>query len=137
MRNHVDRAPIHPQSRTARLSIYIGVPVLVLLISLLAYLAYSHWYQPDQGWAAYQGTILKTRVVPVGPIDSEFQPGILYRVDVDVAWNENGSPREGWVPTVKTGRDQAWLALWTAQQGKRCIVRQSPHNPSARLASFQ
>jgi hypothetical protein len=136
MSDHAARLEPKRQSRTARLAIYIGVPVLVLLIWILARLGYLHWYPIDQGWPAFQATVVSTRVVPVGPIDNAYEPGILYRVEVDAAWNDGGSRYEAWVPTEKTNRDRAWLALWAAQQGKRCIVRQNPHNPSARLASF-
>ena len=130
------RTPIQTQSRTARLSIYIGVPVLILLISILARNAYRHWYQPDQAWPVFQATVLKTRVVPVAPIDSPYQPGVLYRVEIDAAWSDGSSRHEAWDPAQRTGRDEAWLALWASQQGKHCIVRQSPRNPSAHLAFF-
>lgn len=81
--------------------------------------------------------VIDTRVVRTNILESYWGNSIVYRVEIDATWNENGTIRQAWVPATKTGTDRAWLALWAAQQSKRCTVRQSSGNPSTRLAHFQ
>lgn len=130
-------AAIRPQSRTARMAAYLLLPVLTVLTLLVAPRVYRRWFRPDDAWPSWSAQVLGTRVVRITPVESSYGNSFVYRVEIDAAWTENGSRHEAWVPTNKVDRDQTWLALWAAQQGKHCIIRQSPRNPSARLASFQ
>lgn len=136
MSNHAARPHPRLQSRTARLTGYLFVPLVVALTIAFAPRVYRRWFLPDDAWQSYSGRVIGTRVVRSAISDSYWGNSIVYRVEIDAAWTENGSAREAWVPTMKTGTDRAWLALWTAQQGKHCIVRESPRNPAARLAYF-
>lgn len=130
-------AAIYPQSRTARMAAYVLLPVLTVLTLVLAPHVYRRWFLPDDAWRSWSAQVLGTRVVRTTPVENLYGSSSLYRVEIDAAWTENGSRQEAWIPTNKVDRDQAWLALWAAQQGKRCVIRQSPRNPSARLAFFQ
>lgn len=133
----VAAAANRPQSRTARMAAYLLLPVLTAVTLVLAPHVYRRWFLPDNAWPSWSAQVLGTRVVRTSPVENSYGSSFLYRLEIDAAWTENGSRREAWIPTNKTDRDQAWLALWAAQQGKRCVVRQSPRNPSARLAFFQ
>lgn len=137
MSNHAARPHPKQQSRKGRLVGYLFVPVVVMLTVALAPFIYRHWFLPDDAWPSFPAQVLSTRVVPAGTLESPWGQPFLYRLEIDAAWTENGSRLEAWVPTNKMDRNRAWLALWAAQRSKHCIVRQSPHNPSARLAFFQ
>ena len=130
-------AAIRPQSRTAKMAAYLLLPVLTVLTLVIAPHVYRRWFLADDAWQSWSAQVLGTRVVRTAPVENSFGSSFLYRVEIDAAWTENGSRQEAWIPTNKVDRDQAWLAVWAAQQGKRCVVHQSPRNPSARLASFQ
>ena len=134
---HLAAAAIQPQSRTARMATYLLLPVLTVVTLVLAPHVYRRWFLPDEAWPSWSAQVLGTRVVRTAPVENSFGSSFLYRVEIDAAWTDNGLRREAWIPTNKVDRDQAWLALWAAQQGKRCVVRQSPRKPSARLAFFQ
>lgn len=123
-------------SRAGRLAIFVGIPVLFLLLVFLLRQTYVQWFLPDRSWTSYPAQVVNTRVVRATVVETSHGSSFLYRVEVDAVWTDNGGPHEAWIPTEKTDRDQAWLALWASQQSKHCIVRQSPGNPSARLAFF-
>lgn len=133
----VPPAVIHPQSRTAKMATYLLVPVVTVLTLVLAPHVYRRWFMANNAWPSWSAQVLGTRVVRTTPVENSYGSSFVYRVEIDAAWTENGSRQEAWVPTTKTDRDQAWLALWAARQGKHCVVRQSPRNPSARLAFFK
>lgn len=135
MSKHTTR-PRSEATSPARIAGYLLVPVVVVLTIAVAPRLYNHWFLPNDTWRSYPAQVIGTRIVRVGPSDSPWGYSILYRAEIDAAWSKDGLHREAWVPTTKLSRDQAWLALWIAQQGKRCIVRESPSNPSARLAYF-
>lgn len=133
----VPAAANHPQSRTKRIAAYLLLSVLTVLTLVLAPHVYRRWFLPENTWPSWSAQVLGTRVVRTTPVENLYGSSSVYRVEIDAAWTENGSRQEAWIPTNKVDRDQAWLALWAAQQGKRCVIRQSPRNPSARIASFQ
>lgn len=115
---------------------YVGLPVVIVATLILSPRIYRLWYLPNNSWPSYPARVVATRVVRDGFWNSYWDSGLEYRVDVDAVWVDSGTRREAWVPTLKRSRDQAWLTLWASRQQKFCFVRQSPHNPSARIAFF-
>ncbi|MGB6134206.1 MAG: hypothetical protein WBG54_20680 [Acidobacteriaceae bacterium] len=115
---------------------YVGIPLLIVATLILAPRIYHRWILPNDSWPSYTARVLATRVVTAGTSENPWGTSFLYRVDVDAAWTDNGIRREEWVPTTKLSRNRDSLAYWASRQGKICVVRQSPRNPSARIAFF-
>jgi hypothetical protein len=133
--NHAARTRVEPKNGWGKIIPFVGVLAVLTLVA--GPWIYHWWSLPDDSWPAYEGQVLETRVVMVGPTDSQYGNSVLYRVEVRAAWMENGMRQDAWVPTRKTGGDKTYLALWASQQGNECSVRVAPRNPGERMAFFR
>jgi hypothetical protein len=115
--------------------VYLGLPVLVVASLALFPGIYRRLIAIDKSWPSFQGHILDSRTARAGLLDSSYNGGILYRLELRVSWMENGKAQDEWMPTAVTSRDDAWLLLF-ASQHTICTVRRNPHNPGYVIADL-
>jgi hypothetical protein len=136
MSNHLARSHATPTSRRGQLIFMWAFPVLVVAGVVGGVFVHKRWIGIDRTWPSYQGRILDSRLATDHIVNTSYLGGgIIYRLELRVAWTENGIAQSAWLQTPMTSRDGAYLRLF-ASQHTICTVRRNPHSPGSPIADL-
>ncbi len=116
----------------------------VLTVSILAIVAFLFLYplliplftEPiDQYHETARGTILESRIVPVGIMNGLRGGSIVYRIEARVSFSIQGTVQERWIP-VQYDFPREYMVAKLSQKPRACEVYWVPGHPDNAKCRF-